>query len=306
MQKLEAASSAKSKFLSNMSHEIRTPMSAIIGMTGIAKSTDDIDRKSDCINKIEKASKHLLGIINQILDISKIEAEQFKLDSYTFRFEKMVEEVISVLTVSADEKSLLLEVDLDESIPEYIVTDERRLAQVLTNLLINAIKFTPESGRVSLSVKILPDAIMRVEVTDTGIGIPIELNIDLFDAFTQVEMSATRSFAGTGLGLPISKKIIEMMDGKIWFESEIGEGSRFIFEIPVKAGSAEDAVSHGAITDDIEPGLYKDFTVLIAEDMVINFEIVSALLEPTGINIEWAKNGEQVVSMFRDNPEHYD
>jgi PAS domain S-box-containing protein len=305
---LEAANSAKSRFLSHMSHEIRTPMNAIIGMTSIAKLADDAVKKDDCIKKVDKASKHLLGIVNQILDISKIESEKFSLDSYTFHFEKMIDEVTSILGFSVKEKQLELEVDLDNAIPRFIVSDKIRFAQILQNLLTNAVKFTPEGGKVTLTAKLLvgvEENALRIEVADTVVGIPKEHQSYLFDDFVQLETDAARRLVGTGLGLPISKKIVEMMGGNIWADSEPGEGSRFIFIVPLQAGDESDAFS-GVEIGDIKPDLYKGNTILVAEDMEINREIVIAFLESVGIKVECAIDGAQAVQMFSDAPERYD
>jgi CheY-like chemotaxis protein len=226
----------------------------------------------------------------------------------------MIDEVVSVLSVSVDEKKIALDVTLDDAIPRFIISDDIRLAQVLTNLLTNAVKFTPEGGRISLSAGIMNgndnEKTMRVEVSDTGIGISQEQQAQLFGDFMQLESGSARKFGGTGLGLAISRRIIEMMDGSIWVESESGEGSCFIFTIPVKEGDAPNEASHtefsGGVSAGSELGCYKGHTLLVAEDMEINREIVSALLEPTGIEIEYAQDGWQVVQMFRDTPERYD
>jgi adenylate kinase family enzyme len=228
-------------------------------------------------------------------------------------FEKMLDEVISVQSVSIEEKRLTLDVNLNKDIPQYIVSDEIRLAQVLTNLLANAVKFTPEDGAITLTAKLIigdnnDESIMRVEVADNGIGIPAEQQAILFGDFMQVESDAARKFGGTGLGLAISKRIVEMMGGSIWVESKVGEGSRFIFTFPVRSSSAADVASHtdfsAAVSDEID--CFKGYTILVAEDVEINREIVSALLEPTGIEIECAFDGTQTVQMFRDAPERYD
>jgi signal transduction histidine kinase len=300
----QAANLAKSKFLSNMSHEIRTPMSAIIGMTSIAKNTDDIAKKDDSIHKIEKASKHLLGIVNQILDMSKIEAESFELDSHSFSFETMIDEVVSIFSLKIDEKRLTLDVSLDNAIPRFILSDGLRLAQVVTNLLANAIKFTPEGGKISLAATLIkPENFLRVAITDNGIGIPKETQANLFTAFVQAEMDMSRKYGGTGLGLSISKWIIEKMGGSIFVESAPGEGSCFSFEIPVIEGEAP---AEFAPEVDILTGSCKDYTILIAEDVDINREIICAMLEPTGAKIECAEDGNQALQMFRHAPERYD
>ena len=318
IEKEQATSNAKSRFLSHMSHEIRTPMNAIIGMTSIAKSTDDPKKRGDCLGKIEKASNHLLGIINQILDMSKIEADKFELYSHPFEFETMVNGVTSVLGVHIEEKQLNFVVELDKDIPQYIIADELRLAQVLTNLLTNAIKFTPNNGNIKLSINWLASNshdhyandyyTLLFEIADSGIGISQEQQARLFSAFEQAEAGTTRKFGGTGLGLVISRRIIEMMGGKIWVKSELGGGSKFIFAIRF---GKDDIIGSDPQTDAEQPQeeenlSYRDCTILIVEDMEINREIIIALLESTEAKIECAENGAQAVEMFTAAPERYD
>jgi len=307
LREAQVASLAKSSFLSNMSHEIRTPMNAITGMVSIAKKSDDAQKKDYCLGKIEGAASYLLGIINQILDMSKIEADKFELHFHSFDIRKMVKDVTNVLGAQIEEKDLRLSIDIDEAIPRFIVGDELRLSQVLTNLLVNAVKFTPESGAVSLNARLLPaGGILRIEVTDTGIGISPEHQSRLFGAFEQAE--AGRKFGGTGLGLAISKRIVEMMGGTISAESEAGKGSKFIFTLPFEAGNADGetrSVASGLFRD-LPPGCFTGRTVLLAEDVDINREIVVTLLEPTGLTVDCAENGEQAVRMFADAPDRYD
>ena len=246
-QVAERASTAKSDFLANMSHEMRTPMNAIIGMTNIAKATDDIDKKSYCLGKIEEASNHLLGVINDILDMSKIEANKFELTESEFNFENMLRKVTGVLAFRVDEKKQSFTVSLDQNIPATIIGDEQRLAQVVTNLLANAVKFTPEQGHIILAAacagKENGQCTLRVEIKDTGIGIAEEQQKKLFRSFEQADGGISRKFGGTGLGLAISKSIVEMMGGKIWVESEPGKGSSFIFTIRAGIGSTQEAGS---------------------------------------------------------------
>jgi len=305
----QVANRAKSRFLSNMSHEIRTPMNAITGMITIAKNSGDIARKDYCLSKIEGAASYLLGIINQILDMSKIEADKFELHSHPFEIEKMARDITGVLSLQIEEKNLNLVVDIDKTIPRFIVSDELRLAQVLTNLLANAVKFTPEGGDISLSIRRLPDGdnFLRLEVADTGIGIPLEHQSRLFGAFEQAEFDTSHKFGGTGLGLAISKRIVELMGGAIRAESEPGKGSRFIFTLPFET---EDAIRGATSPDsqprDLTPNCFMGHTVLLAEDVDINREIVVTLLEPTGLTVECAEDGEQALRMFRDRPDRYD
>jgi len=247
LEKAKAASQAKSNFLSNMSHEIRTPMNAIIGMTNIGKTASDLDKKDYAFEKIEGASNHLLGIINDILEMSKIEAGKFELSHMEFNFEKLLQKVVNVISFKVDEKKQKLSVNFDNNIPHFLVGDDQRLTQVITNLLSNAVKFTPEEGSIRFSaflVNVENDIYtLKFEVADTGIGISPEQQMRLFTSFEQAESSTSRKFGGTGLGLAISKHIVELMDGKIWVESELGAGATFAFTIQVRQGK-ESNVDH--------------------------------------------------------------
>jgi signal transduction histidine kinase len=220
VKRAEQASRAKSNFLANMSHEIRTPLNAIIGMTTIAKNSNDSQRKDYCLDKVESASIHLLGLINDILDMSKIEEDKFVLSYSEFDFSAMIQRVISIFEFRFMEKKQKLITEIDPSVPKRIITDDQRLAQVITNLLSNSVKFTPEGGTITLSVQRLSNkdvgfCTLEIRVTDTGIGIPLEQQGNLFQSFVQVDSSIARKFGGTGLGLAISKKIVELMQGEI-------------------------------------------------------------------------------------------
>jgi signal transduction histidine kinase/CheY-like chemotaxis protein/HAMP domain-containing protein len=239
----EAASSAKSSFLANMSHEMRTPMNAIIGMTSLAKSSPDMERKNYCLNKIEDASTHLLGVINDVLDMSKIEANKFDLSVSEFNFEKLFQKAVNVINSRVEEKGQNLNIRLDKNIPGFLIGDEQRLAQVITNLLSNAVKFTPDGGSLRLDARFVKEedglCVIQVEVSDTGIGISGEQQARLFASFQQADSSISRRFGGTGLGLAISKRIVEMMGGSIWVRSKPGEGSTFGFTIQARRGREE-------------------------------------------------------------------
>ncbi|MDR1070682.1 MAG: PAS domain-containing protein, partial [Gracilibacteraceae bacterium] len=239
------ANRAKSEFLANMSHEIRTPMNAIVGMTSIGKAAADLERKDYCFAKIEEASSHLLGVINDILDMSKIEAGKLELSAVEFNFEKMLQRVASVVNFRVHEKKQVFTAHIDGALPKTFIGDDQRIAQVVTNLLGNAIKFTPAGGSVTLDARLLREddgvCAIRVKITDTGIGISPEQQARLFQSFQQAESSTTRKFGGTGLGLAISKSIVEMMGGEIWVESEFGRGSSFIFTIRLRRGAEENA-----------------------------------------------------------------
>ncbi|MDR1695167.1 MAG: response regulator [Endomicrobium sp.] len=306
----EQGSMAKSEFLSRMSHEIRTPMNAIIGMTNIGKNAADMERKSYCFKQIESASKHLLGIINDILDISKIEANKLELFYADFSLEKMLSKVVNVVSSQMEEKKQRFSLSIDGDVPEDINSDEHRLMQVLTNLVGNAVKFTPEGGEISVFVRNLSEengaAALQFEVKDTGIGIPQQQQDKLFASFEQADGSISRKYGGTGLGLAISKRIVEMMGGEIRIESVPGKGASFIFSI--RAGMA----SRGALGESETAsaaaiaGCFKNKKILVAEDIAINREIVAALLESTGIAIDFAENGRSAYDMFAAKPEIYD
>jgi signal transduction histidine kinase/DNA-binding response OmpR family regulator len=231
----ERANHAKSDFLSNMSHEIRTPMNAIIGMTEIGKNSTDAKRKEYAFNKIEEASIHLLGIINDILDMSKIEANKLELSPVTFEFEKTIQKVINVVNFRIEQRRQKLSVKLDKKIPRVLFADNQRLVQVITNLLSNAVKFTPEEGKIGLEAILVSKnsgkCVIEFCISDTGIGIRTEQQGKLFNSFEQAERGIARQFGGTGLGLSISKRLVEMMGGSISIKSEFGHGSKFIFNI---------------------------------------------------------------------------
>jgi len=242
--KAEEASRVKSQFLANMSHEIRTPMNAIIGMVTIGKSAREAERKDYCLAKIRDASKHLLGIINDILDMSKIEANKFELSYTEFNFERMLQNVVNVMSFRVDEKRQKFKVYYDNNIPPQIISDDQRIAQVITNLLANAIKFTPEDGSISLQARLVGTEndmyTIKVSIADTGIGISEEQKARLFSSFQQADSDTARKYGGTGLGLAISKNIVEMMDGSITVESEIDKGSTFSFTITARRGTEKE------------------------------------------------------------------
>ena len=246
LEKASAASQAKSQFLSNMSHEIRTPINAIVGMTMIGKTALDIEKKDYAFEKVEIASTHLLGIINDVLDMSKIEANKFDLSKVEFSFEKMIKKVINVIIFRVNERKQTLKLEIDQNIPQKLIGDDQRLAQVITNLLSNAVKFTPESGSVTLRAGLMEEennsCKIRVEVVDNGIGISDEQQKRLFTSFEQAESDTTRKYGGTGLGLALSKRIIELMDGDIWIESELGKGATFVFSIDLGRASGEETM----------------------------------------------------------------
>jgi len=308
-----SANNAKSSFLSNMSHEIRTPLNAIIGMTSIGKSSGNTERMLYSFSKIEDASRHLMGVINDILDMSKIEANKLELSPADFDFENMIEHVMNVIDFRVEEKRQKLKVNIDEAIPKYLFGDDQRLEQVIINLLSNAVKFTPELGFIMLETRLLNETenicTLQITVRDTGIGISSEKQSSLFDSFHQAESDTTRKFGGTGLGLSISKSIVEMMDGVIWVESEPGEGAAFSFTVKIKRSTADISEINQNKADKNKlniDGLFYGHNILLVEDVEINREIALALLEPTLAAVNCAKNGTEAVRMFQQSPEQYD
>jgi len=307
---LTAASKAKSEFLSNMSHEMRTPMNAIINMTVIAKNSAEIERKNYALDKIGEASSHLLGVINDILDMSKIEANKFEIVPVEFNFEKMLGSVINVVNFRVEEKYQKLSVNIDKEIPKILIGDDQRISQITANLLGNAVKFTPEKGSIKLDAQFMGEqdgtCTIQISISDTGIGISKSHQEHLFQSFHQAESSTARTYGGTGLGLSISKSFVEMMGGTIWVNSEYGKGSTFAFTVQVKRGK-EINESEQLVKTNIEYS--NDFNghhILLVEDMEINREIVLMLLESTNIKIDCAENGLQAVEMFIDNPDKYE
>ena len=308
----EEESRSKSSFLARMSHEMRTPMNAIIGMISIAKKSGDMSEIQRCLDKINDSASHLLGVINDVLDMSKIEAGKVELSDSEFRFQDMINQVVTVMNFKLEEKQQNFSLRIDENVPKSIITDMQRLAQVITNLLSNANKFAPEDGNISLAAHKLEDignrCRLQIEVEDDGIGISKEHQARLFHSFEQADNTISRKYGGTGLGLAISKKIIDMMNGEIWIESELGRGSKFIFTVNVGIGYADENELPDASLSNTEDftDLFAGKHILLADDVEINREILIALLEDTNIIIDCVENGREAYEKFASNPEIYD
>jgi len=291
----EAATQAKSSFLANMSHEIRTPLNAIVGMSTIGKSASEMERMKYCFGKIEDASNHLLGVVNDILDVSKIESGKFELSPIEFHFEKMLQRVVNVINFRMDEKNQNLTISLDKNIPKFLVGDDQRLAQVITNLLSNAVKFTPDGGSVSLDSKLLSvdDNVytIQVNISDTGIGIRPKHQKKLFTLFQQAESNTSRKFGGTGLGLAISKSIVEMMNGDIWVKSEHGEGSTFSFSFQIERAARKQEV----IPD------WSKTSILVVDDDTSIQEFFKEIIELYGARCDTASCGKDALKLIEAN-----
>ncbi|MCL2044170.1 MAG: response regulator [Treponema sp.] len=295
----ERASAAKSEFLSNMSHEMRTPMNAIIGMTTIGREATTVERKEYCLKKIEDASTHLLGVINDILDMSKIEANKLDLSFESFNFEKMIQKVVNVINFRVDEKNQTLSVNLDEAIPNTLIGDDQRLTQIITNLLSNAVKFTPEEGVVRLDACLKEKEndlyTIQIAVADSGIGISPEHQSRLFRSFQQADSGTSRKFGGTGLGLAISKRLVEMMGGTIWVDSELGKGATFSFTFCAKRG--EDR-SRKLLSNNISWNNVRILTVDDAPDILEYFQNEATRLN---VNCDYASSGDAAIELMEKN-----
>ncbi len=300
--KSDEESRQKSMFLANMSHEIRTPINAIVGMTSIGKVSGVLERKNYCFSKIDDASRHLLGVINDILDISKIEANKIELSPVEFNFEKMLQQVVNVVNFRVDEKYQKLTVHIDKEIPKILYADDQRFSQIVTNLLSNAVKFTPEEGIIDLDAELVDEKdgeyTIKIAVTDNGIGISPEQQKNLFQSFQQAESSMTRKFGGTGLGLAISKNIVEMMGGKIWVESELGKGAVFAFTVKVKKG---DDFNFNLGYQGINWSNIRILTIDDDLDILVYFrEIVSSF----GAHCDVAKDAEEALRFIEENGDY--
>ena len=304
----QEASLAKSDFLSRMSHEIRTPMNAIIGMTQIAKNTTELTKAQECLDRISSASKLLLSLINDILDMSKIEANKLDIQHEEFDFGDITKNIETIIEIKVKEKSQMLIVSVCDSVPRKLIGDELRLVQVVNNLLSNAVKFTPEKGTITVTFDAIDvvgdDITIEVRVKDSGIGISDEQKKRLFDSFEQADGSIARKFGGTGLGLTISKNIVELMGGTINVISEVGKGSEFVFTVKMKRAQEQIGVEAGEVEDSNYD--FSDYRILLAEDIEVNRIIVIAMLESTNIQIDCVENGVEACEIMKNSPEKYD
>ena len=304
----EAASRAKSTFLANMSHELRTPMSGIIGMLALARRRMEDAAGLDHLDKARQAADHLLAVLNDILDISKIEAEHLRLEEMPLELGSLLDKLVSVFGQKVAEKGLHFDVEVAEALARLPLRgDPLRLSQILINLAGNAIKFT-ERGGVTVrarSVEETPDAVrVRVEVSDSGIGIDAVAQARLFNAFEQADNSMTRRYGGTGLGLAISKRLVGLMGGEIGVDSRLGRGSTFWFTVCLLKNRQAPSDVAAVASASAERQIQRDHAgarILLAEDEPINREVALSLLEDLGVRVDVAEDGLQALDMARQS-----
>ena len=293
----EEASRAKSRFLANVSHEIRTPLNGVVGMSHLLGQSRLSREQFDYVETISASASTLLGLIDNVLDISKIEAGKVVVEKTDLHLHRLVRSTAKMLKPEADAKGIYLDVEVDSDLPYRLSGDALHLRQVLINLLGNAIKFT-DSGGVRLKVSRLREETSHVrvcfEVVDTGVGIPRDVQDQIFDSFTQGDSTITRRFGGTGLGTTISKQLVELMGGDIGFSSDPGGGTRFWFELDLDRCSPAGPPSKG-IAEEGEPVGPAKY-ILVAEDNAINRKVIAKILESAGHRVDLVEDGEEALA----------
>lgn len=305
-EKEEESNKIKEQFMASISHEIRTPLNAIIGFQELLRDTPLNEEQKDFLHSIDFAGRNLLVLINDILDLSKIEAGKFVFNETQFDFRNTIRSVVELMEYRATDKSISISYEVDENIPTHVFGDQARLSQVLINLVGNAVKFT-EKGFVKIKVKLLSESKKDVrcefKIEDSGIGIPKDKLDIIFDRFTQVSSDTTRKYGGTGLGLSIVKEIVELQGGKVGVESEVGVGSTFHFEFTFKKGSKSSTKPSSQIDVNLNKTKVelKNLHGLLAEDIVLNQQLVKKIMEKWGYTIDVVFNGEEAIEKVKNN-----
>ncbi len=298
----DAANRAKSDFLANMSHEIRTPMNGVIGMLQLLRYTKLIPEQQGYLNDIETSADNLLSLINDILDLSKVESGKVELENTEFSLKSALNAVFSMQQSRVMEKGVQYSAQLEPNLPEKVCGDQLRVKQILLNLISNAVKFT-EQGAITVEAALLEQfndhVIVQITVSDTGIGISAEALGKIFDPFTQADASTSRKFGGTGLGLAICRQLAELMGGRIWAESEVGKGSRFNLELPFDLPSLDTSPASIQPADQQIAVAGQRLSILVAEDNKINQRTAVMLLQKMGHTVHCADNGEQALKIWR-------
>lgn len=307
IEKAESGTKAKSEFLANMSHELRTPMNGILGLAEILQGQELSDDVRECVEAIHSSGENLLSILNDILDLSKIEAQELEIEKYPFRFQDILKNIRDITALSATRKGLRYDINTNINVPEWLMGDGKRIQQIIFNLAGNAIKFT-EKGGITVSVDwktINETSQLMIQVQDTGIGIPDEFQKNLFNKFSQADTSISRKFGGTGLGLAITKYLVEMMGGTIGFTSKLNHGTLFYVSIPIQEAPKQDIrqTEIKVINQNTLTGVdLTNIRALIVEDHPINQMLATKWLKKLGLkNIDSALNGFDSITLLRNN-----
>jgi signal transduction histidine kinase len=298
----EKGSRVKSEFLANMSHEIRTPISGILGVVDLLKGTNMDEEQKGLLQIIESSTDLLLTIINDILDLSKIEAGKMTLEEIPFDLAKNLEDVLALFRMKAREKKLYINLEIDDEVPQVLKGDTVRIKQVFMNLISNAVKFTKEGGvtvHITVKKEEKEHVVLFCEVKDTGIGIDKESKEKLFTAFSQADLSTTRKHGGTGLGLAISRNLTRLMDGYIGVESEYGKGSSFYFTLRLRKGDKKELKDKTTESEKLL-GPSRKFDILLVEDNAINQKVSTMLLKQLNQTVDLAENGKVAVDKVQE------